>query len=79
MLLDSLESEKFGTPFYLAPAGPVPTKVIKLTESLIDFGVDDRPAKLANWISKNLPIISATSYDSPVRAGIREGIKEVLD
>lgn len=79
LLLDSLESEKFGTPFYLAPAGPVPTKVIKLTESLIDFAVDDRPAKLANWISKNLPIISATSYDSPVRAGIREGIKDVLD
>jgi hypothetical protein len=79
VLIDSLESEKYGTPYYLAPAGPVPTKVIKLGDSLIDFGVDDRPAKLANWISKNLPIISATSYDSPVRSGIREGIKDILD
>ena len=79
VLIDSLESEKYGTPYYLAPAGPVPTKVIKLGDSLIDFLVEDRPSKLANWISKNLPIISATSYDSSVRAGIREGIKDVLD
>ena len=79
VLIDSLESEKYGTPYYLSPAGPVPTKVIKLGDSLIDFAVDDRPAKLANWISKNLPIISAMSYDSPVRAGVREGIKDILD
>ena len=79
VLIDSLESEKYGVPYYLAPAGPVPTKVIKLGDSLIDFLVEDRPSKLANWISKNLPIISATSYDSSVRAGIREGIKDVLD
>jgi hypothetical protein len=59
--------------------GPVPTKSLKLGDSLRDFIVDDRPAKLANWISKNLPIISATSYDSPVRSGIREGIKDILD
>ncbi len=79
LLIDSLESEKYGTPYYLSPLGPVPTKALKLGESVKDFIVDDRPAKLANWISKNLPIISATSYDSPVRAGIREGIKDVLD
>ena len=46
---------------------------------MISFIGSGKPARLANWISKNLPIISATSYDSPVRAGIREGIKDILD
>ena len=79
VLIDTMESEKYGVPWMVQPLGPGISKVYSLGDALNTFITDDRPAKLANWISKNLPIISATSYDSPVRSGIREGIKEVLD
>ena len=79
VLIDTMESEKYGVPWMVQPLGPGISKVYSLGDAVNTFITDDRPAKLANWISKNLPIISATSYDSPVRSGIREGIKEVLD
>ena len=79
VLVDTLESEKYGVPWLVQPLGPGISKVYSLGEAVGTFINDNRPAKLANWISKNLPIVSATSYDSPVRAGIRESIKEVLE
>jgi hypothetical protein len=79
VLIDTMESEKYGVPWMVQPLGPGVSKVYSLGDAVNTFITDDRPAKLANWISKNLPIISATSYDSPVRSGIREGIKDILD
>tara|TARA_R110000744_G_scaffold367968_1_gene477659 strand:+ start:1137 stop:4589 length:3453 start_codon:yes stop_codon:yes gene_type:complete len=78
VLIDALESEKYGVDWYVAPAGPMPNKVIKLVTALRNFAVNDRPAALANWISKNTPIVNVGSYDSPARAGIREGAEDVL-
>ena len=79
VLVDVLNSEKYGVPWLVQPLGPGVSKVYSLGEAMISFIGSGKPARLANWISKNLPIISATSYDSPVRAGIREGIKDILD
>ena len=77
VLADALKSEQYGIPVPFSAAGPVPVKSIQLAsamESLISKG---DLKKLANWLSKNTPIIGMFSYDNPLREGLRETIEEI--
>jgi hypothetical protein len=78
VLIDALNSEQYGIPFPFSALGPVPVKSIKLSSSLKDF-TQGNPASLANWISKNTPIVSALPYEGEGVRGTREGLREILE
>jgi len=83
VVIDALNSEQYGVPFPLSVAGPGPVKAIQLFEGLSQALIKDNPKAIANWISKNTPIVSVFPYEGEgvrgIRQGTREAIEDVLD
>jgi hypothetical protein len=69
VVIDALNSEQYGVPFPLSVAGPGPVKAIQLFESIGKM-FQGNPKSLANFISKNTPIISELLTLGTVLAGL---------
>ena len=82
VVIDALNSEQYGVPFPLSVAGPGPVKAIQLFESIGKM-FQGNPKSLANFISKNTPIISVFPYEGEgfrgIRQSTRESIEELID
>ena len=79
LIPDAIKSQEWGIPFPLGMAGPVPVKLIQFSEAFGDLVGEGSPTKIANWISKNTPIVGMFSYDTPIREEWREYWEDMLD
>ena len=76
ILLDSINSSKYGVDPLVAGAGPVWNKLSRFFQSI--WGLKEgRPRQLANWLSKNTPFYGALS--SKRREPWTETIEEFLE
>ena len=78
LIPDAIKSQEWGIPFPLGMAGPVPVKLMQFFEALGGLP-EGNPTRIANWISKNTPIVGMFSYDTPIREEWREYWEEMLD
>jgi len=78
VVIDALNSKQYGIPFPFSVAGPVPVKMIQLSESLIKL-TEGNPSSIANFISKNTPIVGVFPYEGESFRGIREGTREAIE
>ena len=78
LIPDAIKSQEWGIPFPLGMAGPVPVKLMQFFEALGGLP-EGNPTRIANWISKNTPIVGMFSYDTPIREEWREYWEDMLD
>ena len=75
---EALKYQDPEVPFPFTAAGPVPVKLFKLASAILDLP-SGSPTKIANWISKNTPIVGMFSYNEPIREEWREYWEDMLD
>jgi len=78
VVVDALNSKQYGIPFPFSVAGPVPVKMIQLSESLIKL-TEGKPSSLANWITKNTPVVGVFPYEGEGFRGMREESREAVE
>jgi len=78
LIPEALKYQDPEVPFPFTAAGPVPVKLFKLASAILDLP-SGSPTKIANWISKNTPIVGMFSYNEPIREEWREYWEDMLD